>query len=123
MNYIVYVMFVHFLGDFVFQSREMATNKSSSLFWLTAHVMMYGCILLVGLTFIGLIPGQFPVSQIDLMTYVFANMGLHFMIDFVTSKLSSKFWKNGQTHKFFMVIGFDQFLHFTSLYLTLKIFF
>jgi hypothetical protein len=31
----------HFIGDFIFQTRKMAENKSKSIYYLTSHVLWY----------------------------------------------------------------------------------
>lgn len=36
-----YILFIHYLGDFVFQNTWMATNKSKNLLALSTHVLIY----------------------------------------------------------------------------------
>jgi hypothetical protein len=35
--------------------------------------------------------------------------------DFVTSRISSRLYAKGDIHNFFVVVGFDQFLHYSAL--------
>ena len=51
MGFILYIMFLHWLADFVFQTDEMAKNKSTSWKWLFAHIAMYTSVLFVGLAY------------------------------------------------------------------------
>lgn len=45
-------------------------------------------------------------GQFFVVTYL-----AHFVTDAVTSRISSYFYKKGDTHNFFVIIGFDQWLH------------
>ena len=121
MELIVYVMFLHFLADFVFQSDEMAQNKYNSLYWLTYHIGTYGLVLSLGLHLVGISTVFEAISFEGMWLYLLVNMGLYFMVDFVTSKITHHYWDKKEVHKFFVTIGFDQFLHFACLYLTLGV--
>ena len=122
MDTILYIMFLHFLGDFVFQTDKMAQGKAHSLKWLLFHILTYGSILLIGLgthSYYSIM--YFPEVLSGILAYVASNVGLHMLIDFFTSKITSYYWAKKKTHEFFVVIGLDQFLHFLCLYLTLGV--
>lgn len=105
---IYYILFLHWLADFVFQTNNMAKNKSSSFGWLSIHGVEYLCVMVLGLAMLH------PHSASWLhwcLLYAAVNTGWHFIIDFFTSKLSSRLYKQGKIHEFFVVIGFDQLLH------------
>ena len=95
---------VHFLGDFVFQSSKMATGKSKSIKWLSIHVGSYYHNFLFG------------------FYWWIANVILHFVVDFFTSKITSRFWEQKNMRFFFVMIGFDQLLHAICLISTFFIF-
>lgn len=105
---IIVILFAHWVADFVAQTDQMAKNKSTSMRWLTSHVIAYGAFLTLFIIF-GL--GKLPILWIAL------NMALHGCVDFVTSRITSRLHKAGEIHWFFVVIGFDQFLH-TAMLLT-----
>jgi hypothetical protein len=106
--YVVIAIFVvHFLADFVFQSSKMATGKSKSLKWLSIHVGVYGlvtCVSAYCISFTLFSPG-------DVIIWWAGNVGLHFMVDFFTSKITSRLWEEKNMRLFFVMIGFDQLLH------------
>lgn len=91
-------LFLHWVGDFICQTDEMAIGKSKSNWWLTAHVVMYSLMLL----FLG--------WKVALL-----NGAAHWLIDYVTSRVNSRLWAAQQRHWFFVSIGFDQFLHVSIL--------
>lgn len=99
------VMLAHFGGDFLLQSDQMATRKSSSLKWLSIHVGTYSAFLLI------LFGWKFAV----------VNGITHWLIDLVTSKINSRLWKAEERHWFFTMIGFDQFLHVAILVATIPL--
>jgi hypothetical protein len=44
---------------------------------------------------------------------------LHFVTDYITSRISSKLWAKQDWHRFFVTIGFDQLIHQATLAFTL----
>jgi hypothetical protein len=119
---ITYLAFLHWLADFVFQTDEMAKNKSTSWKWLAAHILTYGSVLFTGLYIVALANCTAPFEIMTMLVmaglvgaYTLANMILHMAIDAVTSRITSKLYKDGKTHQFFVVIGIDQFLHLACL--------
>lgn len=101
------LLLIHWIADFVMQSDEVAKNKSSNnrvLFW---HCFLYG------FTFLGL------MLLIDIWnpTFAFLLGLLHFPVDFVTSRINTNRYKAGDTHGFFVSVGFDQFIHMVTIIL------
>lgn len=101
---LIFLLLVHWVADFVCQTDEMAINKSSSNAWLFTHTGVYACFLLM----FG------PV-------YAIVNWAAHTLTDYCSSRASSYFWKKNDRHNFFVVIGFDQFLHIAVLILTIPL--
>lgn len=96
------VLWLHFLGDFIFQTDTMAINKSKSNKWLCAHGLTYGIPLLC----IG-------------WKYALVNVIAHMGVDFITSRINARLWAAEKRHWFFVGIGADQAIHMTFLFLTL----
>lgn len=98
----------HFVGDFLLQSDWMALNKSKwnqSLDGFNAlgiHCLVYAaCFLWVGWVFAGI------------------TLFAHLITDAITSKITTKLWLAEKRHWFFVMIGFDQLIHFYTLVGTL----
>lgn len=112
---IAYVMFLHWFGDFVCQTRWMADNKSKNLIVLTLHVLTYSVVLAVGLII-------FRGSVNNIFKFAIVNFCLHWMTDIITSQFTKHFYAKQDYHKFFATIGFDQLMHQIFLLFTIKIF-
>ncbi len=112
-----YLLFGHFIADFVFQSRKMAINKSSSIFWLSYHVIVYTIVLgfIVSPFFIWYYNADVFLQK--LIIFMLVNGVLHWITDFFSSKLSSYFYEKSQK-MFWTVVGFDQWIHNTCISLT-----
>lgn len=94
MYQIILILFVHFIADFVLQTRKMAENKSSSNQWLLTHITVY----------------TLPLFIFGWKFALF-NGAAHFVTDYVSSRLTTHYHKKKDFHKFFIVIGADQMVH------------
>lgn len=105
---ILFILFIHWLSDFVFQTDYQARNKSKTLKALIMHTSLYS------LTWISLWPllGKYTFYFIGI-TFI-----AHTFTDFFTSKLNAKLRSDNNERKFFISLGFDQFLHHVQLILT-----
>ena len=115
---ILILMLVHFVADFCLQTSEQAAGKSSSNQALAAHVFFYSVVMAI-----------FYGWQFGVIT-----AAIHSITDWNTSRISSRLWtaveqdrlrvvpdpvkKAEDIHMFFVMIGFDQYLHLVQLVLT-----
>jgi hypothetical protein len=113
---VLLILMAHYVGDFVFQSRDIATKKSESIGALSIHILIYSMtvfiILFIGLYFMEIVASLHVIQMAVGITIV--NGLFHYIIDFFTSKINAYFWKAKKIRNFWLTIGFDQLLH-TSL--------
>ena len=102
---IIWLLFAHWIADFVCQSDWMAQNKSKSNHALTIHCNIYGFII--------------GIMTWNILFGIFA-MFIHFPVDYVTSRINSKLWADKKVHWFFVGVGFDQWIHFVTLIILAK---
>lgn len=107
---VIYLLFLHFVGDFVFQTRWMANNKGKKIIALLVHILAYTFILAAGTALL-----LSKVTWDVWATYVGANAGLHLFTDAITSQFTRRYKEAGDEKAFFTAIGFDQFLHGAAL--------
>jgi len=123
-------LWLHFIADFLLQSREMGQKKSYELKWLNKHLSIQFFVM-----FLGLLP--FTGYHIAIL-FAFYNSCIHGVIDWYIwrgykasvwlrnrkyghnkEQLAST-WKYWEDHLFYTTIGFDQALHITTLALLWK---
>lgn len=107
----------HYIADFIFQSQQMAENKSKSKEWLTKHVAVYTVVLAFAS-----FPLLFVITLANFIKFIIINGCLHWAVDFVTSKMTAKRWKEARYHDMFVVIGADQLIHMCTLLTTFYLF-
>lgn len=110
----LFILVIHFLADFGLQTHDQATKKSESSKWLFYHVGVYSLIWF----FASLIYFNSFGQALGFAAITFV---AHFITDYSTSRIGKPFWKSGDLHNGFVVIGFDQVLHYIQLYYTFKL--
>jgi len=113
----IYILLVHWIADFLLQTRHMASRKSESNYYLNFHVTIYSFTTIVlwvlFLLTIGVHITKFRVLLSFVVTFV-----THWATDYLTSRQTSKFY-NAENYKgFFDMVGFDQLIHALTLFLT-----
>ena len=98
---ILMLIAVHFLADFVAQTRWMGINKSSNNLILLVHVSVYTMFLV-------------PFG----LRFALLNGLLHFITDYYSSRASNHYYKEDDMYGFWTVIGLDQAIHMACLFTT-----
>lgn len=107
----VFLLTIHFFADFGLQTNKQAEMKSKSNLYLFYHVSVYSlCWFISMYSFSGDIIGSLIFSVITFIT--------HGMTDYVTSRISSRFFEQEDKHSGYVVMGFDQLVHYIQLMLT-----
>lgn len=102
----ILILWCHSIGDFLFQPRQIAENKSKSIKILFYHCLLY------------MIPFIICSTFTSLSWYFSLSTGLfHFPIDYITSKITSHAYQKNNNYLFFTTIGIDQAIHFTILFI------
>ena len=125
---LIAIFLIHWIADFIFQSHNMAINKSKSNYWLTLHVGTYSFLTLI--SWIWIVPTKHSTNYLFFFLFVFAT---HWITDFITSRISGYYFKKNDynfsarkptnlfvgvcQHNGFVTIGFDQILHYLQLLL------
>ena len=117
----IWLLAVHWFADFVLQTHWQAQNKSKNLNALARHVGVYSAALLIAIPWI--FPGDLRDHVSRWLAFTVLNGILHFGTDFLTSRASAIFSKNGDWHNFFVVVGFDQLIHQLTLAGTMMLIF
>jgi hypothetical protein len=102
-----YLLFCHFISDFVFQTEGIGESKAHSLTALVTHIFILVSVLLAMTVPLGISPW-----------YALVNGSTHFVIDFFTSKGSHYYYKQKRHYAFWKVISIDQMLHTSILIIT-----
>ena len=123
---IAQLMLVHFIADFCFQNDWMAQGKSKTFVPLMTHCLVYGLTFLV-------------FFNIHFACFLIVT---HYIVDYITSRITAPMFKEWYAyqktdvaagpvkvmeavlghkppslHNFFVVIGFDQWLHLVTILL------
>jgi hypothetical protein len=112
------MLFGHWVFDFVLQPHWMSMRKSKEWGVLARHAIRITAGSLIAFAIIVAIAGH-SVPWWSGPVFALINGVAHFAIDAVTSRMTSKLWQKERVHDFFVVIGFDQFLHLALATVTL----
>jgi len=123
MSILLFYLLLHWYADFVVQTRKQQINKSSNNLQLLAHTSSYGLILTI-CTYILYWTNSFG-SQYWYTPLLFGIIQFitHTVVDWITSRINKKLWEDGYVHEFFVMIGFDQLIHYVILFSSLALLF
>lgn len=120
MALIIWIMFAHYVADFLVQTEWMAKGKSKRWAPLIAHIATYTLtIMLMGGLPIVLL-GGLSIAHWWILYCIINGLG-HMVTDYFTSRASGKAYREGKIRKFWAIIGFDQFIHMSTLWIVLAI--
>ena len=121
--YLEYIalMIIHWVADFVIQTRQEAKNKSTSNKYLLLHTVKYSLLYI----------SFFPLIGRAVFLFIGITFISHTIIDYFTSRVNKNLWTKREMlkvidkdlssrweHLFWCTIGFDQCLHIIQLIIT-----
>jgi hypothetical protein len=107
------IILSHWYADFVLQSNWMAQNKSKSYKALSLHILSYTTALALAMFLL--------TWNYNSFLYALINGAVHFVVDAITSRITSKLYAKGDVYNFFVVIGLDQAIHMSTLVATMGV--
>ena len=105
---ILKIIICHWIGDGLLQTEKMATQKSKSIYWLSAHVGAY------------ILP--FIVVFYNILGWVLLMAILHWIQDFITSRLNTHYLKTKNNSMFWNSIWTDQMIHYVIMFVSITYF-
>ena len=122
---------IHYIADFMFQTENQALGKSKNIIYLLKHTLTYTAVFFIAFslwcTFQNHI-GHIAPSDIGWTLKIFLFFPIifvtHTIIDYFTSKIVSRKFEKKEFYTglpnlgAFSIIGLDQLLHYTTLFLT-----
>lgn len=123
---VLLILTLHYIADFIFQAEKWATNKNKSTDALLSHTITYSCVVFIGMIFIFSKFTNYNFGGAIAASFLFSivTFALHTVTDYFTSKIVSRLFKEKKygspipNFGAFSVIGGDQILHYTQLFLT-----
>ena len=112
LDIIMYVLFCHWIADFLFQNKWMINYKGKYTVTLLFHVFIY--VLVVTTMLWWLIPSYYAA-----ILFVFTVFVGHFTIDFLSVRIIEMLGKTKHKHLIYAAISFDQFACTVLLFATL----
>ena len=123
----IYILILHYLGDYIFQPYWLSVQKSESQKMLLYHVFIYTSVLYLGLIFV--------VGLKKVLVFSGITFALHYIVDFVTSRVisdnsssltldpdaSKPVHKRLKLWGPISLLGFDQLLHQVCLLIAMFI--
>lgn len=117
MSLFILILLIHFLADFGLQTHEQAIGKGEGhdVFnkQLFCHVGVYSLIWLIA--------SSIYLSWPNALIFASITFVCHYATDFITSRVGKPYWAKQDMHNGFVVIGFDQMLHYIQLILTFNL--
>ena len=115
-NAVMIFLVIHYIADFLMQHPWIANNKSKRSLPLLAHVFIHGALIGTGSFFL------YGYSA-SLTAFILINTVSHGVVDYNTSRISSRLFKEEKYYKFFNILGIDQLTHQLVMIYSLNLFY
>lgn len=116
------ILFSHWISDFVLQKNDRKDKtKNKNIKHILPHTLIYSLILSFSVYILELFKILEPKYTFSVFLFFVITYITHFLTDYCVTKINEKHLKNRRRHKLLVSIGFDQFLHISILFLTIKL--
>jgi hypothetical protein len=117
---ILEMIILHWIADFLSQSRKVARAKSSSNKALLEHTWIYSGIFALALIpySIRFVDGTLVEIAGKILAFFLITFVCHTITDYYSSRCTNRYYKENKESSFWNMIGFDQALHHIQLVLT-----
>jgi hypothetical protein len=131
-GYILLILFIHYVADFIFQDERWAQNKSHDIDQLLNHTMVYSMFwaacgsvfILIRMFYFNDPPETYRVMWLMNFMFTMITFVVHTATDYVSSKIVKRQFERKQYGSripnlgAFTSIGLDQQCHFIQILLT-----
>ncbi len=112
----IFLYCFHYIADFICQTKWQQENKSCNNLALDSHIAVYSIIMGLLTTTISVYIRPFEGLNIPMFLWAFALFTIlwatpHHIVDYITSRISKKYFEKKDYHMGFVIVGFDQLLH------------
>ena len=115
---------VHWFADFIMQPQHNRENKWHDNGALTGHIGYYSILWwITWAIFLITWDAHNGTLMVPFSLFVLINIGSHWIIDYVTSRESHKYFAVKDYWNGFNVVGFDQMLHYLILTISFLVLF
>ena len=114
------IIAIHWIADFLLQTHHMSQRKSSSNFYLTMHVTVYTFATIFLWSLLFYFTNHVMKSSAIWLSFLIIFV-VHWITDYITSRITKRLYNEEKYHDFFVVIGFDQLLHYAQLLLVYQL--
>ncbi len=118
------ILFIHWVADFIMQTDKQAKGKSKNWGDLLGHTTTYSIVWMIPIDIMFGVNNPLQTTEwyvTHSLCFVIITFLLHTITDYFTSRLNTKLLAKGDTHNFFVSVGFDQILHYVQLFLTYEL--
>lgn len=114
---LIWMVVLHFISDFLLQSREMGQKKSSELKWLLKHICIIFSVFLVGLITVYSAFLKFSLLNAIIHMVIDANTWKFYKLSVIKRNptATTETWKYWNDPWFYHTIGLDQTLHILTI--------
>lgn len=115
---VMVLLFIHWVSDFLTQTDWQANNKSKSWKALLTHTGIYTITMGIGINICEASDLFNPKYWYSILIFIGVMFISHTIIDYKSSRVTSKLYEEGDIRSFFDIIGLDQYAHYFTIFVS-----